>query len=107
MSKAKELARALREATTATRYRGHTTIEFFDQVEEFISEVLSEPDKPDELKGWIEVTDQGLLMSVNINQIEWFGGQRIRLASGDNPEIRLLRVKESYEELKQKIKEAQ
>lgn len=78
----------------------HAMIELRNRLNEA---VLSEPEP--ELKEWIEVDEQGLVMSININQIEWFGDQRIRLANGDSS-VRLLIVKESYDELKQKIKEA-
>lgn len=99
MSKARELAREYRKLDYAELYDADLRSLLFT----LIDAVLSEPEP---LRGWIEVVEQGLLMSVNINQIEWFGDQRIRLVSGDNPEIRLLRVKESYDSIKQKIKEA-
>jgi hypothetical protein len=99
MSRAKELARAIKDFPKSSYvYAVH------DDLGVLIDAVLSEPEP--ELKGWIEIYEQGLPMTININQIEWFGDQRIRLVSGDNPEIRLLRVKESYEELKQLIARA-
>lgn len=97
MSKAKELA------TTVLEIHSLASSDVSFNLCELAIKVLSEPEP--ELKGWIEVDEQGLVMSININQIEWFGDQRIRLANGDSS-VRLLIVKESYDELKQKIKEA-
>lgn len=97
MTKAKELA------TTVLEIHSLASSDVSFNLCELAIKVLSEPEPV--LKEWIEVDEQGLVMSININQIEWFGDQRIRLANGDSS-VRLLIVKESYDELKQKIKEA-
>jgi uncharacterized protein YlzI (FlbEa/FlbD family) len=102
MTKAKELAKQLKKHLDV--YTAEIQSDYSEAlIYSLINAVLSEPEPV--LKEWIEVDEQGLVMSININQIEWFGDQRIRLANGDSS-VRLLIVKESYDELKQKIKEA-
>lgn len=100
MSKAKELARKISEYIV----RRHTSFYFGgvrNELHELLDLVLSEPDNPDELKGWIEVMQQGMKIIISVNKISYFYNGCIHFHGED----RML-VDESYEEIKQKIKEA-
>jgi hypothetical protein len=111
MSKAKELAREMLDEATDMRYKGHATIEFFDKVEELIDAVLSEPEP--ELKGWIQVTDMDsrqILISLNASIVVMTSDSKTIIqfpSSASEYHIYDLVVKESYDEIKQLIKESQ
>jgi hypothetical protein len=110
MSKAKELAREMLDDAKDRRYKGHATIEFFDKVEELCNAILSEPEP--ELRGFIEVTytaDSEIVELIPINQyrVVIFNDRCAVIPiinTGNSANVYM--VKETYNELRQLIKEA-
>ena len=103
MTKAKELATIVLDNIGMGRAERQ---EFRKAVWDLCDAVLSEPDEPDEqegLKGWIELTEEsGETALVNLSQIKLIrDNQTIEFFDRHTYD-----VKESYEELKAKIREA-
>lgn len=98
MSKAKELAMIVLDNIEAGRSEWQ---EFRKSVWDLCEAVLSEPE-PEPLRGWIEVEQQGIKITINVNKVSYFYDGCIHFYGED----RML-VKESYDSIKQKIKEAE
>jgi hypothetical protein len=98
MSKAKELAREIKDYIDDANMGPRSKC----LVSELIKEVLSEPEP--ELKGWIEVnvSSRSDKILLRVSDIMRVSDQCLKLVDYDD----LMQVKESYEELKQLIKEA-
>lgn len=115
MTKAKELATIVLDNIEAGRSEWQ---EFRKSVWDLCDAVLSEPDEPEKLKGWIECTstfyDNDRVVLINIRDIssiyiindpkDHVLNAKTGICLRRSEEVYY--VKESYDELKQKIKEA-
>ena len=115
MTKAKELARAIRNtANSILGNRIKNSHNFAFEVEKFCDAVLSEPEP---LKGWIEVTFLQKEDLENVSGKGFIDVKTIQMCSFDpinqksgitfhHAPDTCFHVQESYDEIKQKIKEA-
>jgi len=107
MSKAKELATRLKPMLEDIPLSGFATAhEKMALV--LVDAVLSEPEPEPELRGWIEVTSRsGAKKLINLSLVENVGVDNGLTYLELNRDDCVAYVKESYEEIKQKIMESQ